>query len=347
MKAIRLEVRKNEYNALKESPFEKIGVYKVEAPKETPKKKFEELFYDPIMEELHFSPYDLKRGSLNPKIVVEVSFLPGVTDNPGLCAKEALRFMGVDCSFVLSGAVYIFWKESGLTFSEIEKKAKEELGNELIQKMTISSYDEFEKRGRFKTVDLPKVCLEASSVVEVISLDLGAEELENLSLKRCLALSLDELNFIKDYFKKKDVHLFRKKRGLPQDPTDVELEILAQSWSEHCKHKIFSGHIDYKENLEGQEFKKLGAKKIEGLYETFIKKGTREIERERNLSWTKSVFTDNAGIVSFDNLVDLCFKVETHNSPSALDPYGGALTGILGVNRDILGCGNWQKRNLA
>ena len=48
----------------------------------------------------------------------------------------------------------------------------------------------------------------------------------------------------------------------------------------------------------------------------------------------RSVFKDNAGVIAFTPEYDACIKVETHNSPSALDPYGGALTGIVGVNRD-------------
>ena len=150
-------------------------------------------------------------------------------------------------------------------------------------------------------------------------------------------------------FQKKDVIEQRKSKGLPADPTDVEIEILAQSWSEHCKHKIFKAAIHYEEDYEEKEFlqgspyKKLGSLKVEGLYPSLIQKSTKDIIEERGITWAKSVFKDNAGIVSFEDKIDLCFKVETHNSPSALDPYGGALTGILGVNRDILGAGLGSK----
>src|SRR5690606_31097911 len=125
-----------------------------------------------------------------------------------------------------------------------------------------------------------------------------------------LALSLNEMLHIRDHF-----------RRLGRNPTDVELEIIAQSWSEHCKHKIFSANIDYT-GPDGE------TACIGSLYKTYIKNATREVEKERGINWLVSVFSDNAGIVRFDASVDLCIKVETHNSPSALDPYGGALTGI-------------------
>src|SRR5690606_14304580 len=87
----------------------------------------------------------------------------------------------------------------------------------------------------------------------------------------------------------------------------------------------------------------LGNQTISSLFRSYIRRATETIQKERSLSWLISTFSDNAGIVRFDQTIDLCIKVETHNSPSALDPYGGALTGILGVNRDILGCGKGAK----
>ena len=336
MESIRLEVRSVDFDILNQSP-EIISVYKIEVPRGTPRKKFEELFKDPLLQELHLSPFDLKREGKNPTAVAEISFKPGVTDNSGNCVKEALNFMGVKCSFASSSALYLFW-DGERDLKLLEERAKN-LGNELIQKIVVSTFKDFEKNQRFKDVELPKVELGASCSVETISLDLDEKGLEELSKKRCLALNIEELLFIKNYYQKWEVKESRTEKGLPLEPTDVEVEILAQSWSEHCKHKIFSATIDYREKLEGQGFKKLDNRKINGLYKSFIQRGTKEIEKERNLSWTKSVFTDNAGIVDFDENIDLCFKAETHNSPSALDPYGGALTGILGVNRDILGCG--------
>lgn len=106
-------------------------------------------------------------------------------------------------------------------------------------------------------------------------------------------------------------------------PTDAELETLAQTWSEHCVHKTFRGKI------------KFGDTTIDNLLKSTIMKATREL----NKPWCLSVFVDNAGVIDFDGKWALCFKVETHNHPSALEPYGGAATGIGGVIRDPLGTG--------
>jgi len=100
-------------------------------------------------------------------------------------------------------------------------------------------------------------------------------------------------------------------------PTDVEIEVLAQTWSEHCKHKIFNSEITYSEEKS--------KKTIRSLFNTFIKSATNEI----NKPWLVSVFTDNAGVIKFNDDHNLVMKVETHNTPSALDPYGGALPGLL------------------
>jgi len=110
---------------------------------------------------------------------------------------------------------------------------------------------------------------------------------------------------------------------LGRNPTDVELETIAQTWSEHCMHKTFKGIVDY------------NGEHIDDLLANTIVKATSEL----NKSWCVSVFKDNAGIIEFDEDFNICFKVETHNHPSAIEPYGGANTGIGGVIRDTLGTG--------
>ncbi|MGZ3797917.1 MAG: phosphoribosylformylglycinamidine synthase subunit PurL, partial [Pseudobdellovibrionaceae bacterium] len=147
------------------------------------------------------------------------------------------------------------------------------------------------------------------------------EDLVELSKKNLLSLTLPEMRAIQNYFT-------QEKRN----PTDVEVEILAQTWSEHCKHKIFSADVEYSE--ESSQKAKIPSK-ISSLFKTTIAGTTKELPKP----WLLSVFKDNAGIVAFSEEEALCIKVETHNSPSALDPFGGAITGIVGVNRDILGCG--------
>jgi len=138
-----------------------------------------------------------------------------------------------------------------------------------------------------------------------------------ISRKGLLSLNLQEMKAIQDYCKK-----------IGRDPTDVELETIAQTWSEHCKHKTFSGVIEYEE--EGR-----GSRVYDHLLKSTIMRVTEELDRP----WCWSVFRDNAGIIALDDDWGVAFKVETHNHPSALEPYGGAGTGIGGVIRDILGCG--------
>ncbi len=343
MSLLRLEIKPIEETILGENGFlyEEIPFYILDLPSNALPSlaNLEEVFGDPVLNDVYIDDYDHFWDKKKPKWVIEVSFKPGVTDNRGLCAKEALNLSSLSCSFAKSGTLYFFFEDH---------KELKEYANPLIQKAELFSYEDFKKRSRFQHIEkIDEVNFEdLNSEVEVISLDRPLEELVKLSEERCLALNVNEMSFLKDYFNKKDVFEERKAQGLPKNPTDVELEILAQSWSEHCKHKIFKATIKYKEDLSSYEdsnsehpFKKLGNQKIEGVYQSFIQKSTKDIIEERGITWAKSVFKDNAGIVSFENKVDLCFKVETHNSPSALDPYGGALTGILGVNRDILGAG--------
>ena len=149
-------------------------------------------------------------------------------------------------------------------------------------------------------------------VNEIEILRKSDEELLKISKDYLLALNLEEMKKIQDYFSKKR-----------RNPTDAELETIAQTWSEHCVHKTFKGII------------KTTDSEIDGLLKSFIMKATKEL----NMPWCKVVFKDNAGIVEFDNNHDIAMKVETHNHPTALDPYGGAGTGSGGVFRDVMGVG--------
>ncbi|MCX5781616.1 MAG: phosphoribosylformylglycinamidine synthase subunit PurL [Elusimicrobia bacterium] len=160
------------------------------------------------------------------------------------------------------------------------------------------------------------------NIIEILKL--SDKQLIELSRKNVLSLSLLEMKEIKNYY---------KKRG--RNPTDVELETIAQTWSEHCKHKTLTGIIEYKEKIGG----KIKVKTYNNLLKETIFKATKEL----NKNWCWSVFKDNAGIIEFNEDNGIAFKVETHNHPSALEPYGGAATGIGGVIRDILGVGKGAK----
>ncbi len=154
--------------------------------------------------------------------------------------------------------------------------------------------------------------------------------LEKLSSSRLLALNLEEMRAVKAYYAAPGTRASRAAAGMPEIATDVEIEMIAQTWSEHCKHKIFNAEIEYSE-------RDAPVRRISSLFKTYIRSTTEDLAPSR--PDLLSVFTDNAGVFAFDEANAVCVKAETHNSPSALDPYGGAITGIVGVNRDILGTG--------
>ncbi|HDH98512.1 MAG TPA: phosphoribosylformylglycinamidine synthase, partial [Deltaproteobacteria bacterium] len=275
--------------------------------------------------------------------LIECGFRPGVTDNEGRTAREALelvlgRELGPDQGVYTSTQYCIKGK---LASDQVKKLARGLLANDLIQRTTIVSRDMLsevwsEKQSPFHAV--PRVRDKASAVVKEIDLSvLTDEELTAMSKDRVLALSLKEMKQIREYVQRPDVLEERAEVGLTGRLTDLELEALAQTWSEHCKHKIFNSIIHYRNEKEKETV-------IESLFDTYIQGGTKEIRsRLGSNDWCLSVFKDNAGVIRFNNHYNVVFKVETHNSPSALDPYGGALTGIVGVNRDPFGTGMGAK----
>ena len=175
---------------------------------------------------------------------------------------------------------------------------------------------------------------QASDVVESIPLrEMEDDELETTSVERVLFLDLAEMQAIRRYY-----------RAQGRDPTDVELETLAQTWSEHCVHKTFRAVIDYtvvdggtqgagERDEPAASSQAEPPQRIDGLLKTYLRAATEQIDKP----WVLSAFVDNAGILAFDDEWDVSFKAETHNHPSALEPFGGANTGVGGVVRDIIG----------
>jgi phosphoribosylformylglycinamidine synthase len=268
--------------------------------------------------------------------MVEVGFKPGVTDNVGKTAKEAIEWrLGrklKDEEKVYTSTQYVF--RGNLDRGEIETISTGLLGNPLIQRFDLWKGDEW--RGRIQA-KVPKVKGDEQVRVEEIDLEINEQALSRLSQQRLLALDLREMEVIRDYFRDPATVERREKLGLGKKVTDVELECLAQTWSEHCKHKIFNARIDYSEEDGKRET-------IDSLFKTCVKRVTQEIRASfGDRDWCVSVFDDNAGVIEFNKDYHLVCKVETHNTPSALDPYGGALTGIVGVNRDPFGTGKGAK----
>ena len=256
---------------------------------------------------------------------IEVGFLPGVTDNVGTTAKQTIEDY-YSIRFKEGESVYssqLFFVCGTISEDSLQKLAAR-LANPLINRVHIKTYREYGSKGMNPTV--PSVRLHELQTAEAVDLNLDDKDLARLGKEGIpdsvtrqrrgpLALDLPQLYTIRDYFSKKG-----------RKPTDVELESLAQTWSEHCKHTIFASPMD-------DDVPK-------GLYKTYIQEATNKIRREKgDRDICVTVFTDNSGSIIFDDNYLITHKVETHNSPSALDPFGGALTGIVGVNRDTIGFG--------
>ncbi|MFA4917058.1 MAG: AIR synthase-related protein [Syntrophales bacterium] len=270
--------------------------------------------------------------------LIEVGFKPGVTDNIGRTAREALHLLFEKSAEHLMG-VYTsrqYLIRGSISRMDAARIASALLANELIERYEIIEGRIWD-RDKGVTPYVPRVVVADHPETEEIDLNVDDQALLMISNERVLALNLAEMKTLRDYLKGEAVQRERGKLGLGEKMTDAELECLAQTWSEHCKHKIFNSLITY-EDENGIIFN------INSLFDSYIKRSTGEIRKRLGVNdWCLSVFADNAGIIKFNDDYNLVFKVETHNSPSALDPYGGALTGIVGVNRDPFGTGKGAK----
>lgn len=291
------------------------------------------VLHDPVLQTVSLSPLPLEAGV---DWIIEVGFRPGVTDNEARTARDtaALVLKVADRN---SLAVYTStqYRITGtLTAEDVTRIAKDLLANELIQRFEIKSRTQWDAEPGF-SARAARVTGSASDEVNIVPLSgMTDAELMQVSQQNTLALNLEEMTTIRNWFSSKEVAERRKTQNLPADPTDAELEVLAQTWSEHCKHKILASKITYTDQETGT------SETISSLYKSCIQNTTKIIREQRGADdFCRSVFKDNAGVIAFNDTHDACIKVETHNSPSALDPYGGALTGIVGVNRDPMGTG--------
>jgi phosphoribosylformylglycinamidine synthase II len=301
-------------------------VYKLDislSPKE--QREIRKAFTDPVTSRS-------AAGRLRPPAfdwLVEAGFKPGVTDNVGTTARAVVQDV-LDRPLPIQESVYTatqyFFRGPRLSNPDVRRIAYDLLANPLIQTIRIFSRSEWASA----PVDDSVPAIREKTEIRVGTYDLSGpdSELLRISSEGILSLSLEEMHAIRDYFASDERS--RALLGLPAQPTDVELECIAQTWSEHCKHKIFSGRVHYVDESGRQEW-------IDSLFKTYIRAATEKIAKE--IDWLVSVFSDNAGIIRFNDRYNIAYKVETHNSPSALDPYGGAITGIVGVNRDPMGTG--------
>ena len=262
-----------------------------------------ELFSDPVTETyaLDEPVYDTGKGWRT----VEVIRKPGVMDPVVGSIRKALRDRGLEASFIATGRKYLFFGD--ISDETLRLAGRRILANDSIEEIHID-----------QPAPVHRITGEVPFKLAHIPLSGKADaELEKISREGCLSLSIPEMRQIQAHFDK-----------LGRDPTDIELETLAQTWSEHCRHKTLRGIVDF----TGPNGEK---KRYENLLKETIVRATETIDHPACLS----VFKDNAGVVGFNDDWALTFKVETHNHPSAIEPYGGAGTGIGGVIRDTLGTG--------
>jgi phosphoribosylformylglycinamidine synthase len=325
-----------------------------------------ELFADPVVQKVAASPAPEELGDWD--WLVEVAPRPGVTDTLAITAREAMSIAlasGTPPAALPPGSLVqtsrlllVGFHGAGTTARIVPKAALEAafafLWNPLIQTAVFVSREEWEKGVRLPAL-YPGVSLSDPAQPELIDLaSMDDAGLEELSRSRLLALTLPEMEALRDWYRDPATRAGRAAAGLPPEATDVEVEMVAQTWSEHCKHKIFNARIEYADRslaatpqardaappLKADAFDPTGGTgrlSVNSLFKTYIRAATEELKASR--PDLLSVFTDNAGVFRFDDDTAVCVKAETHNSPSALDPYGGAVTGIVGVNRDILGTG--------
>ncbi|GAB3730470.1 phosphoribosylformylglycinamidine synthase subunit PurS [Hymenobacter agri] len=286
---------------------------------------------DPVLHDVRLNELTGAEGYAT---YILVARRPGVTDDEGTSAQNALADilnepLDVHTQHIFSKKLYLL--ENDLPETDLRRIAEELLGNKLINWLEVGRVADGIRDYT------PRPGGGAEAITEVVSLTgLSDAELLQLSKENIYALNLEEMRAVRDYFAAAETQAERKAAGLPTDPTDCELEIIAQTWSEHCKHKEFSALINYKDLETGEE------KQVDSLFKTYIKNATSEVDRQLRANgndWLIKVFSDNAGAVRINPDALFVWKVETHNSPSAIDPYGGAITGILGNNRDPLATG--------
>jgi len=248
---------------------------------------------------------------------------PGVMDPAESSVLKTLAQAGLAADAVRCGMAYQFART--LTAGE-QAKVTATLSNAAVESA---------KAGEVKLSTLRMGRDYVFQRVEVPIRKLNKDALKALSSARGLSMNIAEMTAVQQFFV-----------DAGREPTDVELEMVAQTWSEHCKHKTLTGPVVYRErgggygDVEDSLFELcpwlMGPDgNIKGILQSTIKRVTEELDRP--FCW--SVFVDNAGVIDFDGVDGVCIKVETHNHPSAIEPYGGAGTGIGGVIRDILGTG--------
>jgi phosphoribosylformylglycinamidine synthase len=277
--------------------------FRLEGDEADARRLAEELLSDPVMNTVRiYRPEDDPREGAGRRL--EVVRRPGVMDPTAQSIERAATSLGLAVHDIRSWQIYVLPEGALGDDDTVERFGYQLLANPAIEELRIDAAQGVTPVEPLADVPFEKVVVPLRGR--------GADTLVRLSEEGCLALDAAEMGAIREHFESQG-----------RDPTDVELETLAQTWSEHCCHKTLTGIVDY----EGE--------RIDNLLKTTIARATHELDRD----FCKSVFVDNAGVVAFDDDYHLTYKVETHNHPSAIEPYGGAGTGLGGVLRDTMGTG--------
>ena len=289
-----------------------------------------QLLIDPVIQEAEMSQQpEVTRA----EHIVDVFFHPGVTDTLAESVLTGASMLGITgLERVETGKRYLL--DQRLSADEVRTITGEFLYNPVIQHFALQNNSVYpsviqhftlQNNGVGADLSRPQPIYRPSpdvpSTPTYIQLTgMTGEQLLELSRAGLLALNLDEMRAIQQHYREQG-----------REPTDVELETLAQTWSEHCSHKTFKATIHYRELDSNGSL--LEEQTIDSLLKQYIMRATQQIA----CPWVVSAFSDNAGMIRFTQSQDIAFKVETHNHPSAIEPFGGANTGVGGVIRDVLG----------
>ena len=285
------------------------------------------LLADPVTQEYRYGPgFSVTGGVVANQHTIEITYNAGVADPIEDSIMKAILDLGISVVRAVKTAKR-YLLQGHPDENQIDVICSRLLVNPIIQHVVTLEQFAFPENPRYEF---------SLNRIDLLELDNAGL----LQVRQQFGFSDDELQAIIAYFRQQE-----------RNPFDVELETLAQTWSEHCVHKTFSAEISLggiiaDDPLAGLVSKSGNVYQWEGTWITIdnlLKSTIMKATKELNKPWCLSVFEDNAGVIDFDGHWALCFKVETHNHPSAVEPYGGAATGIGGVVRDPLGTGLGSK----
>jgi phosphoribosylformylglycinamidine synthase subunit PurSL len=285
----------------------------------------QQLLVDPVVHEAKVTTGRLNQENTATEHIVDVFFHAGVTDTLAESVIDSARMVGITgLEHVETGRRTVL--DGRFSEDEAHYIARALLFNPVIQQYTLDSVQD---RHELPTISLSPSSEQTnnessdSAIHAAHTIFISAmtdEQLLAVSRSGLLSLNLQEMRAIQQHYREEQ-----------REPTDVELETLAQTWSEHCSHKTFKATVKYREvDSDGETIED---ETIAGLLKQYIVSATDAVKQD----WLVSAFSDNAGIIRLTETQDVAFKVETHNHPSAIEPFGGANTGVGGVIRDVVG----------